>query len=203
MTRQQIRDEINRRPITDFVPLERSQKAGANMYACPVCGSGKGRNKTGALHIYPDTMRVICYSGKLCFTDKGEDTLGALRTIWKCDEAEAIRRAGYSLDDSPAPQPKQTERKAHTDRQERPEYSLFYRKAHEALKASPEALEYLHKRGISDESIERFNLGYCAAWKHSKAGENVPATKRIIIPRTKGTYTARRIDKPEIGRAHV
>lgn len=202
MTRQQIRDEINRRPITDFVQLTPSK--GADMYNCPVCGSGTGRKKTGALRLYKDPNRVICYSGKKCFTDKGEDTLGALRMIWECDETEAIRRAGYSLDDSPAPQPKQTEQKAHTDRQESPEYALFYREAHEALKTSPEALEYLHNRGITDESIERFNLGYCAAWKHSTTLENekkynktFPGTRRIIIPRTDRTYQTRQIDPPK------
>lgn len=202
MTRQQIRDEINRRPITDFVPLTPSK--GANMYNCPVCGSGTGRNKTGALHIYPDTNRVICYSGKHCFTDKGEDTLGALRIIWECDEAEAMRKAGYSPDNA---QPTQ---RTHTERQEQPErkesnpqvdYTSFYREAHEALLASPEALEYLHKRGITDENIERFNLGYCATWKHSKTIENekkynktFSGTRRIIIPRTGRTYQTRQID---------
>ena len=196
MKREDARKDINGRPLTDFVPLEMSRKAGRNMYKCPVCGSGKGRNGTGALHIYPDSNRVFCYSGG-CFTDKGEDTLGALRIIWHCEETEALERAGYSLDYE-APAPAHKENTKHQEHQERPaaDYSLFYRKWHEDLKTSPEALEYLHGRGITDDSIERFNLGYCAAWKHSKAGEQVPGTKRIIIPRTKGTYTARRIDKP-------
>ena len=200
MTREQARRHINGRPLTDFVALERSPRAGANMYACPVCGSGTGRNKTGALKIDPHSYRVMCFSGKLCFTDRGEDTLGALRTIWKCSEAEAFEKAGYTLDNTPQPeQKKYNEYKKHFEQKEskpQADYTNFYREAHEALLKSPEALEYLHGRGITDESIERFNLGYCAAWKHSKAGANVPATKRIIIPRTKGTYTARRIDKP-------
>ena len=76
------------------------------------------------------------------------------------------------------------------------DYTGFYKQAHEDLKASREALDYLHGRGITDESIERFNLGYCADWKHSKAPGSVRPTKRIIIPRTAGTYTARRIDEP-------
>ena len=199
MTREEARENINRRPLTDFVPLEMSRKAGRNMYICPVCGSGTGRNGTGAFHIYPDSNRVFCYAGG-CFSDKGEDTIGALRTIWHCSEAEALERAGYIIDKG-TPAPAHQEHKKNTEHQEHQveapaDYSLFYRQCHEDLKASPEALEYLHKRGISDESIDRFNLGYCAAWKHSKAGEQVPPTKRIIIPRTKGTYTARRIDKP-------
>lgn len=199
MKREIARNDINGRPLTDFVPLEMSRKAGRNMYKCPVCGSGNGKNGTGALHIYPDSNRVFCYAGKGCFSDKGEDTLGALRIIWRCGETEALERAGYSLDYE-APAPAHQEHKENTEHQERkPEtadFSLFYRQWHEDLETSPEALEYLHGRGITDASIKRFNLGYCAAWKHSKAGEQVPSTKRIIIPRTKGTYTARRIDKP-------
>jgi len=207
MTREQARRHINGRPLTDFVALERSPRAGANMYACPVCGSGTGRNKTGALKIDPHSFRVMCFSGKLCFTDRGEDTLGALRTIWKCSEAEAFEKAGYTLDDTPQPeQKKYNEYKKHFEQKEskpQADYTNFYREAHEALLKSPEALKYLHGRGITDESIKRFNLGYCAAWKHSTTLENekkykktFPGTKRIIIPRTKGTYTARRIDKP-------
>ena len=207
MTKQEIRQAINGRPLTDFVALERSPRAGANMYACPVCGSGTGRNKTGALKIDPHSYRVMCFSGKLCFTDRGEDTLGALRTIWKCSEAEAFEKAGYTLDNSPQPeQKKYNEYKKHFEQKEskpQADYTNFYREAHEALLKSPEALEYLHGRGISDESIERFNLGYCAAWKHSTTLENekkynktFPGTKRIIIPRTKRTYQTRRIDEP-------
>ena len=197
MNREDARNDINSRPLTDFVSLEMSRKAGRNMYKCPVCKSGTGRKGTGALHIYPDSNRVFCYANG-CFSDKGEDTLGALRIIWKCGETEALERAGYSLDKE-APAPAHQEHKKNTEHQERkPEadYTVFYRQCHEALKASPEALEYLHGRGITDDSIERFNLGYCAAWKHSKAGKMVHPSRRIIIPRTAGTYTARMIDKP-------
>lgn len=198
MKREDARKDINGRPLTDFVTLQKSRKAGRDMYICPVCGSGTGKNGTGAFHIYQDSNRVFCYADG-CFTPKGEDTLGALRTIWKCEETEALERAGYILDEG-SPAPAHQEHKKNTEHQERkPEaadYSLFYRKWHKDLKESSEALEYLHGRGITDDSIERFNLGYCGTWKHSKAGEQVPSTKRIIIPRTKGTYTARRIDKP-------
>ena len=196
MNREDARKDINGRPLTDFVTLELSRKAGRNMYKCPVCGSGQGKNGTGALHIYPDSNRVFCYAGG-CFTDKGEDTIGALRTIWHCEEKEVFERLGYTIDKG-TPAPAHQEHKENTKHQaEAPaDYSLFYSKWHQDLKESPEALEYLHGRGITDDSIERFNLGYCATWKHSKAGERVQPSRRIIIPRTKGTYTARNIDKP-------
>lgn len=203
MQRDEARSDINGRPLTDFVGLERSPKAGRDMYICPICGSGHGKHGTGALKIYPDSNRVFCYSGG-CFSEKGEDTLGALELIWHCDETEALERAGYTLDKW-KPEPTQRKHQEHHENNEHQakkeevpaDNTLFYRTCHQALKESPEALDYLHKRGISDSSIDRFNLGYCAAWKHSKAGANVPTTKRIIIPRTKATYTARRIDTPE------
>ena len=198
MTREQARADINRRPLTDFVTLEVSRKAGRNMYICPVCGSGTGKHGTGAFHIYPDSNRVFCYAGG-CFTDKGEDVIGALRIIWKCSETEALERAGYSIDNSTQVTTHQ-EHKENTRHQEHQteapaDYSLFYRQCHEDLKASPEALEYLHNRGITDDSIKRFNLGYCATWKHSTSPNSTP-TRRIIIPRTNGTYAARLMDKP-------
>ena len=196
MLREDARKDINGRPLTDFISLERSAKAGRNMYKCPVCGSGTGRNGTGALHIYPDSNRVVCYAGG-CFSDnKGEDTLGALRIIWKCEETEALERAGYTIDRETPPHQEHKENKEHKESKPEADYTLFYKKWHEELKASPEALEYLHGRGITEDSIERFNLGYCATWKHTRAGAQVAPTKRTIIPRTKGTYTARRIDKP-------
>lgn len=198
MNREDARRDLNNRPLSDFIPLQRSKKAGANMYICPVCGSGTGRNGTGAFHIYPNTNRVTCYSGN-CFTEKGEDTLGALKIIWQCEETEVLKRAGYNLD---AAEASSTPRKAAEPQrkvapvQPEEDHTLFYRQCHETLKKDEEALAYLHGRGISDESIERFNLGFCREWKHSRSGPTVSATKRIIIPRTKGSYMARRIDKP-------
>lgn len=193
LNRNEARKEINERPLTDFINLTPSPNAGQNMYNCPICGSGTGKHGTGALKIYPENNRVICHSGN-CFSDKGEDTIGALRIIWQCSEAEAIRKAGYSFTDGTQTEAPRKER-SEPARKPSADYTLFYREANEALKKSPEALDYLHKRGITDASIERFNLGYCASWKHSTSPNSTP-TRRIIVPRNKETYLARSIDKP-------
>lgn len=194
MTRSEARNEINKRKLTDFIPLKRSLKAGPDKYVCPICKSGEKKNKTGALHIDPKTNRVKCFADN-CFSEKGEDTIGALKIIWECNETEAIRRAGYTLDEETS-ETIRREPKQKTERQEdqMPDYSFFYKDCHEALKKNPAALAYLHMRHIADDSIERFNLGYCPNWRHSKAPEQVPTSDRIIIPRTKRTYTARQLD---------
>lgn len=76
-----------------------------------------------------------------------------------------------------------------------PDYTTFYQEAHDALMNSPEALAYLQSRGITYESMERYNLGYVSSWTHPKDGRH--RTKRIVIPRTAATYTARAMDPSE------
>jgi replicative DNA helicase len=107
MTREQARAELNSRPITDFYPLERSRNGSwnseARQYVCPICGSGAGKNHSGALTLYVKTNRLYCFK---CsdepgtFGGKGQDTLGGLRILWRLDETETLERAGYTIDRS-------------------------------------------------------------------------------------------------------
>lgn len=186
MNREEARQAINSQPLTNFIHLEKSR---SGMYCCPVCGSGTGPRKSGALKLYPDN-RVCCYSSGCQLGDKGQDTLGALRIIWNCSETEAFERAGIDMDAAPRPV-----KRMDRSEKERTDYSAFYATAHQTLKSSPEALEYLHRRGITDETIDHFNLGYQPSWSHPKDGRH--HTKRIIIPRSRWTYTARAIDETE------
>ena len=163
MTRKEIREEINARPITDFYRLERSK---SGLYCCPICGSGKGRNKSGALDI--KNNRVMCYAN-LCFSEKGEDTLGALRVLWHCSEDEAIERAGYSFADKDHITPPKT--KPTATAHEKPitvdpityaDKTANFNRYHEALINNAEALAYFTGRGLTRETIDRYNLGYAA-----------------------------------------
>lgn len=187
MNREEARQAINSQPLTNFIHLEKSR---SGMYCCPVCGSGTGPRKSGALKLYGDN-RVCCYSSGCQLGDKGQDTLGALRIIWNCGEAEVFERAGIDMGAAPRPvEPVTRSEKTRTD------YSDFYTEAHQALKSSPEALAYLHARGITDETIDHFNLGYQPSWSHPSTSGRY-RTKRIIIPRSRWTYTARAIDETE------
>jgi len=196
--RKQAREDINRRPLTDFVTLEASR---GGMYCCPICGSGHHSNSTGALKLYTlqdGGYRAMCYSGR-CFGEKGEDTLGALRRIWSCDEAEVLIRTGYEMGAAwtppqqrqPQPQPQEVTPPRTPPRVDA-DYSEFYRECHNHLLQDSAALEYLHRRGIKDESIERFNLGSCSEWTHPQSPKS-QASHRIIVPRSSRTYLARAI----------
>ena len=185
--RRRIREEINAQPLTNFYTLQRSK--GANMYVCPECKSGTGKNQSGAFSITHKGSKYIhtCFA---CHRIDGQDTLGALRILWHCSESEAFEKCGYTPDRIP------TERLAPAPKLEEPEkvydFTEFIKKSHADLMASPEGLQYLEKRGISKETAEHFNFGYCATWTHPKT--NKYPSKRLIIPSSNYSYLARRIE---------
>lgn len=190
MTIEDAIADCKHRPLTDFVQLTKSR---AGMYCCPICGSGTGRNKTGALKIDAQTHRVMCFSGG-CFGDKGEDTPGALQRIWNCTLPEALTRAEYHLDGqrrAAPPPPKKVKRDPQPE-PKREDFTARYKEWHENLLQDTAALDYLHRRGITDEAIAYFNLGYAPEWAHSSHPEI--KSRRIIFPRTKSDFSARRMD---------
>ena len=187
-----IRD-IKNRPITDFYQLERSK---GGLYCCPICNSGKGAKGTGALQLYTNPHRVQCFAHN-CFTDKGEDTPGALARIWNCSLSEVLERAGYRIDrteSAPAPQVKKEAPKPEPKREDQ---TAQYKTWHEALLNSEKARAFLLDRGIELETAKHFQLGYAEKWVHptNKDKPNPFVEERIIIPRTKTTYTARALDR--------
>lgn len=193
------RDFINSRPLNDFIPLEASPKAGAGMYCCPICGSGKGPHKTGTLHLYRNySGQYITYCAKGCFTNEkggtGQNTFNSIISITNESPGEVARKyggEGFSLyrpqtaartNDTPRQKPKKPQE----------DYTERYRQWHDCLIKSPQAMKYLQGRGLSLETIEYFNLGYDPLYFHpSNPNERVP---RVIIPYGPYFYRTRRID---------
>ena len=227
MDRRQAREAVKRmdiRQVYSFTPSK-----GANMYVCPICGSGTGAKHTGALQISPDGTRITCHSSSLCFGDKGEDTLGALRLLWGMGENEVFEALGVKLDGprrttaredfKPMENQNQdkTEQYTHSDihttaytqsEEAEADYTQMYAEAHKHLGDTD------YYRGISLDTLNRFNVGYVAAWRHPKAPDRVPATPRLIIPTGRGSYLARdtRSEVPEaqqpytkskVGKVHI
>ena len=191
MTFTEALEDLKSRPITDFYDLEKSK---SGLYCCPICGSGKGARKTGALKLFTNPHRVQCYANN-CFSEKGEDTPGALSKIWNLSLPEVLMKAGYHIDDDhhvvqAAPVVKREPVKPASVL---PDYTAKFQEWHEALLHSDKALRYLHERGLDDRTINHFNLGYAESWIHpSNEGKpNQRGESRIIIPRSTGVYTAR------------
>ena len=194
MNFEQALEDMKRRPLTDFYELEKSK---GGFYCCPICNSGKGAKKTGALKLFDNPHRVQCFSGN-CFTDKGEDTPGALMRIWNCSLPEVLKKAGYAIDSQTQTAPAQTaeiRRETPKPEPQREDFTEQYKEWHAELLKSPKALDYLHQRGITDEAIKHFFIGYAPKWVHP-SNKDLPhpyTEERIIIPRTRTSYTARDI----------
>lgn len=185
--------------------LEKARKLG---YICPLCGSGSGKNGTG---ISRDKKRGNKYHCFACNFD------GDVIALWQATHEgmnfiEAVKTAaehyGLNYDGTPPARRTDEPRKKSALNQERTEeinekpladQTEFYKLCNDALMNSPDAEEartYLHDRGITDESIKRFNIGYCSAWRPA-SNPKAPQSDRIIIPRSKHAYLARRFDGNE------
>lgn len=185
--------------------LQRARKRG---FICPLCGSGSHSRGTG-IEKYTGKDGKTRYHCLAC-NEINDDTIG----VWqKTHEGmgymEAVKTAaeyyGIAYDGS-TPEQGQSRKPAKRKAEQKPneeemeitltDQTEFYRAAHNELMNSPaaeDARQYLKKRGITRETAERFNLGYCSAWRPANNPAAVPSN-RLIIPRSPNSYSARDID---------
>ena len=198
MDRQEAREQLKGQ-LRPYVESITRRSKGANMYVCPLCGSGTGNHSTGAFSIKDGTSWKCfsCNEGGDIF-----DLIGKYEGI--PDHSEQLKRAGelfgITIDSYRATaqedfreyqnQPKTeqyTHKSIHTA-----DYTQFF------LKANKDIEKTTYHRGISLETLNRFKIGYVENWRHPKA-PNAPASPRLIIPTSKESYLARdtREDIPE------
>ena len=158
MTRQQKRDYINSRDIRTYYSFTKSK---SGLYCCPICHSGEGPHGTGALQISTDGSHITCHANGCFNGKKGEDVLGALRIIWNTDENGVFDNVGLSAGATPPPAPP---RPAPVKEKPAPraDFREYVGKAHAAIEENARPLDYLMGRGFTEETIDRFNLGYDA-----------------------------------------
>ena len=217
MERQEVREQLKGQ-LRAYVESITQKSKGANMYVCPLCGSGTGKSGTGAFSIKNGTSWKCfsCNEGGDIFdlygaingtTDHNEQLRGL-------SEMYGIQVASYRStaqeDFSPEYQ-KQDENERYThnsihtsvytqaDPPQQTDYTDFFLQAHSHIKET----DYPQQRGLSEETINRFKLGYVAEWRHPKA-PNAPASPRLIIPTSPHSYLARdtRETIPEEQRAY-
>ena len=173
--------------------LERSSRAGRNMYCCPYCGSGTGPHGTGAVKYYPNTNTWHCHA-----CHKGGDVLDAYQATTGTDFNTALYDLGtfigIEIDQGPAPKGTAAAMPA--------DYTEYYMRCTERLE-DPEAVSYLLGRGISLATAKEYQLGYDPEADPATAPGDIensfkahPAP-RIIVPCSLNHYIARSTD-PEI-----
>ena len=217
MERQDAREQL-KGYLRDYVESVTQKSKGANLYVCPLCGSGTGKSGTGAFSIKNGTSWKCfsCNAGGDIFdlygaingtTDHNEQLRGL-------SEMYGIQVASYRStaqeDFSPEYQNHaKNEQYAHNsihtsvytqaDPPQQTDYTDFFLQAHKAV----EQTDYWKRRGLSKETADRFKLGYVAEWRHPKAPK-APTSPRLIIPTSPYSYLARdtRETIPEEQRAY-
>ena len=194
MDRQTATEALKER-LTEYVEniTEHSAKGNRKAYICPLCGSGTGRNKTGAFTITPDGHSWKCFA-----CDKGGDTLDLIGYVEGIDDYNSkLTRAGELFNmtiDAPAREYQNQDKTAqNTDTYNSihtptgGNYLEFYKQANKNIQDT----NYPEKRGLSKAILDRFKIGYVENWKHPNAPENVTGSPRLIIPVTQTSYLAR------------
>lgn len=144
---------------------------------------------------HPDKNPSMSYDRKRnkahCFSCGADyDTLDVIGIDYGITDSGEIFKKAYELFgiDGGQRETEHTQNSIHTDTYTHTEtdYTAFYREAHQHIKET----DYPQRRGLSEETINRFMLGYVENWRHPKA-PTAPPSPRLIIPTGPQSYLAR------------
>lgn len=190
MDRQEAREKLKGQ-LRAYVESITKKSKGANMYVCPLCGSGTGSHSTGAFSIKDGTSWKCfsCNEGGDIF-----DLIGKYEGI--ADHSEQLKRAGELFGISIDPY----RATAQEDFREYQNYTKNEQYTHKSihttdytqffLQANKDIEKTSYHRGLTLETLNRYKIGYVENWRHPKA-PNAPASPRLIIPTSKESYLAR------------
>ena len=175
------------------------EKAKVSGFICPICKSGTGKNGTGIET--KDNIHFTCFAGN-CFKHAdlieiitAEHNLFSLKYSERLKEISKIlninlKSPKYAFKEENIKSGIKTlinnknstevKNKPCTGKQE--DLSNYFIECNKKL--TSEAKGYLHNRGLTDETINRFNIGYDKG--------------KIIIPTSKYTYTERALNNTGI-----
>lgn len=221
-----------RQQLTDYASRYlRPSKGG--FYCCPICNSGAhgGGKSDGAFSINKDNPeKWACFScgaagdifDLIGIVESIPDTAGQFKRaseLYGIGNTTSSRTQGGGISKTtPPPSEHKTaaDLNGSQEQQDEPptDFTDFFLKAHNDITKT----EYATQRGLTEYTINLFNIGYCANWKHPKHKDNekIPTTPRLIIPTSKYSYIARdtrpaelitddekRYTKQKAGKVHI
>lgn len=170
-----------------------TRKSGGTAYICPICGSGTGKNRTGAFNIDPkDPTRWKCFA---C-GNSGDifDLIGAVEGI--TEYTDRVKRAGevLGIDATPSGSDKhrsgaQGGKMTQQAQQKTEEQGAGFMDYYRQCAARIGETDYLQRRGISQETAARYMIGYDPQYR-VKGG----TWQAIIIPTGLNSYVVRNTD---------
>ena len=216
MDRESAREEVRQQEPNFLIPAKKKVHNHPT-YICPICENGTGKDGDGIVFDpKADYPHWKCYKCGLY-----EDIIG----LWKAhtgytDDLEVFRtlyeRYGIAVDEptrhdntpnrmTTIPTPNTAQNAIQTPETD---YSNFFLQAHQNIKRTS------YHRGISFDTLNRFQIGYVEHWRHPKAPLTVPTSPRLIIPTSNYSYLARdtrenltatqkKYSKSKVGSVHI
>lgn len=192
--------EMLRACLQSYVEQITEKSKGKGMYVCPLCLSGTGKNKTGAFSL--NGNRFKCHS-----CGEGGDIFDLVSKVNGLTNFKDILKKTKELLGDYSIQGNHVSY-AHTKRLQKPQeekkqvdYSDYFDQANKRINDTD------YHRGISLETLNRFNVGYDPMW--APPGSKSSTTQRLIIPTSSYSYLARDtsgkadIPKQKIGGAPI
>ena len=197
------RDEAKQQILEKASSCLQADRTGRG-YICPICGSGSGKNGTGITT--RDGIHFTCWAG--CFTSSDIfDIIGKKYTI--PDFPGRLKKAaglfGLPLDEpsgqSKARRPAHIHNTLYTNEYTQQDVRNSSRRAKDDDEAETDLTQFFlqaakaidetdYHRGLSAETLRRFNIGYVSDWKHPKSPK-MKGSPRLIIPTGPYSYLAR------------
>ena len=182
MTRNEAREYIVSHS-TDVLQRDGRGKG----WICPICGSGSGKKGKGTGIDSKDGGRhFTCWTG--CYKNADIiDIIGLQQGLTDYNSKLEAAAAEFGITiDGIAERPIIITPSQPAQEEPQTDYSDFFLQARKNMGKT----DYAQRRGLSQATIDRFNLGYVADWRSPKA-PNAPASPRLIIPTSKYSYLAR------------
>lgn len=216
MERDRAREYIDQQEPSFLRPAKKG-------YICPSCNNGAGSTGDGITLDPRDRQHYKCFRCglyadviELYGLEQGiEDFNSQLIEAGRYYGVEIDRpahssaREDFSQEVQNYPKTERyTQKDTHTAvYTQEPDYTDFYREAHSHL------AETDYRRGLSQETLDRFNIGYVENWRHPKA-PTAPTSPRLIIPTSRSSYLARdtrsqlteeqsKYSKSKVGAVHI
>ena len=183
MTRTEAKDYILHH-LEQYPAIRPAKKRGT--YICPLCGNGSGSTGDGLAQDKKDSTGTHWKCFKCGFYGDAVELVAQVEGIQDGGSREAFEAAyrayGLTVEPDHQQEPKKERPKPAAAPQD---YTEQYKKWNTFLLQDEKALAYLEGRGITRETASHFMLGYMVD-QHN--------TPRIVIPRSRHDFTARRID---------
>lgn len=173
MNRDQIKDYI-RGELSAYLDIITTKKG--RQYICPICNSGNKANNTPALSVNGDVFKCFsCNAGGDIFS------LIALQNNLdvRGDFGEVLNIACNVLGIDNTDNTQYTPKAQHThssgrqavEKAQKPIPTVNYKSFLQECKNNAAKTDYLYKRGLTEETINRFNLGFITSETLSKYKE--------------------------------